>query len=424
MAGNLAIPSFVAGPRNDLATVDIYMRSDNQPVNNIQGPGTFLQASTGFDLRGGKSMLGSLPNLKNLLTQGKNLLNGKGDVAARLLGASSLISNGIRSLAPGVQSGILGSIGNVAKITATIGGITRQVSSGNIASIASIGSLINGISGNTNTFSLSDRGATVGAYAGVMNQALKAGIPNSFSAITSGITNKNVLTQIIGKVLPTVIGKSDLGSLTSIANIAAPGAIKLLSPNILNTFTSNFKSAPGTDFLGRIQNYTNINTTFTKIDPLWSVANRLTSSGTDNILNATALQSASLDFKKTFKTGVLSNPLATTSQQMLLVGSLFKSTNVISEINKLFPMTSLQALKPIVNNGFVNPQTLQNIRQTNTLGSSDPINGTTTSLQVFNNPDGSKREVSDITYPDGTRAIKTTTYSRTGAILSTTYTYR
>lgn len=357
MAGQLAIPTFVSGAKDDLAATDVYAQTSNVPINSVQVIEQRSSMLSASGLRGGVAAMGGLPNIQSLIATGKNLLSGTGDPLSRLTSAVGPLSSIARSLQPGLVSSILGGITDATKMVATLNGIKTSISSGNFTNVAGIGNLINTLSNGAANFSILDKGALTGGLSGIINQATKFGLPNSFGSVLTGITDKNIINTIAGKVLPGVVANSDFGSLSSMATLCSPGALKMLNPNVLSDFASNYTAPIGQNLEVTMGSYTDITDTFTKIDPPWATSVRVVNltveeaaehvSSTDEAVNVTAIQGCSPDFQKTLEVGIKSNPDATPKEQALLVASVFPPTDVHTEIKEQFPMSVLAGPRPI-----------------------------------------------------------------------------
>jgi hypothetical protein len=338
MTGTLATPTFVTGAKDILAAADVYARTSSTPINSVRVISNRTDMLNASGLRGGPSMANSLPQINSLILSAKSIAASNSDSLTRLTNASSVVSNALRTFAPGVTSGIIGNIGSSAKIIASVGGVSRQINSGNLTNVNAIGALINTISKGTGNFSIKDNGALIGTLAGVVIQAARNGIPNSFGSVLHGITDKNIINRIAAQVLPIIINKVDLSSLSTMSDSCSVGALKMINPSIISDVALNYTAPVGEDYLAKMGNYTSFTTTFAKIDPSWATTTRATENGLDNILNLTNLQGSTPDFQSMMAIGIRTDITATSDQQAMLLASVFPPTSVEKELLKQFPL--------------------------------------------------------------------------------------
>lgn len=358
MAGSpLAVPTFVTGARDDLATADVYTRVSSTPINNVQVITDRSNQFSASGLRGGPSMANSLPSITSLIATGKAVLSG-GDPLSRITGAAAVVSGALRTLSPGVQSGILGNIADGANIVASLGGVSRNIYPSNFNNVNAIGNLVNTMSNGSSNFSMRDSGALVGSLSGVIGQASRVGLPNTFGSVMSGVMDRNVINRVAAQVLPSIISSSDTGSLSSMASMCTPGALKMINPNIINNFTASYTAPVGQDYASTLTDYSQVKETFGKIDPPWASATRVTDIGLDEVINVTAIQGCSLDFRDTLSTGIRSNPSATPEEQALLIGTVYPPTDVHSEIRQSFPSTVIQSNSSSLDTTTQDPRTV------------------------------------------------------------------
>jgi hypothetical protein len=243
-----------------------------------------------------------------------------------------------------------------------LGGVSRQVLPSNLGNVSAIGGLLNTMSGGAGAFSIRDNGALTGGLAGVIGQAARMGVPNSFGSAMTGISSKNIINQVAGQVLPIVISKCDLGSLSSMSTMCSPGALKMMNPSIISNVASSYAVSAGQSYREQISNYTTVTETFGRIDPGWATTSRITSSGTDNAINITNLQGASPDFMTMMETGIRSDANATPETQALLVAREFPPTDVQSQLKEQYPSMIISEPKQPV---FTDPRTVAIINDAN-----------------------------------------------------------
>ena len=334
MAGTLANPTFVTGAKDDVAAADVYSQSSSAPINKIvdSSAGLSAAASSAKSLVGGKNMLGtvmgavlSASSLKTAINRGGDPLSRLTSVAGPLAGVMKLLPSGVGGLAGTLLSGIKGVTGAAVQI----GGITQILKSGaNLSSISAVGGLLNAV--NSGSFSMKDPMALIGATAGIVRGAIGSGIGAAFGRAVIHLRDNQALAQVASSVLPAITKGGDFISLQSMTNLLPAGTLKMFNPNVLNDVVQNFSL---TALPKSLTTYTDVITTFGKIEPDWMTASR----NDQPAVNLTVLQGASSDFSDLMETGLLTDPAATTQDKMAMFGTSFPPVSVTENLQTQFP---------------------------------------------------------------------------------------
>lgn len=345
MVAKLATPSFVAGAKDELATADVYTQTQETVINSIPEEG-----EAGFDegellgLRGGKAMLGEASlKLKSALPS-VNL----GELGARVQNAASEVTGGMRDMTGAGSEVLLGDIGaslpQYEDITTTVGDATAPIAPGaSFTDVKAVGGMIGGLSGDPSSFTLNDRGALVGTLSGVISSATKLGIPNAFGEVmkyqgmstSNAAVDKRAINQIAARVIPDVLRYSDLSSLSSIAQTATAGALRMLNPNLVGDFASGYRAPANTRVSDHGRTYNSATTTFTQIDPNWNQASR----GGQMLPSITSMQGASKDMQKVFQVGALLSTVP--ADKLQLLAARFRPQTVDQSLKERYPATCL-----------------------------------------------------------------------------------
>lgn len=355
MTRPLAFPSFVTGPKDDLAAPDIYKLVDGTPINKIvpfQAVDAFQEKKMDL-LAGAKGMLGDIKkgmtlanNLKNINLKGdplSQLANGNkalGMLTKALPPSMSGLAKGLGTYATGMMAGVKEAQGYIAKIN----GIKQTLKNGtDLAKISVIGNMINSVSCDTSVFSAEDRRATAGAYAGVIGVAMESGLQGAFGAVLKCEGNVGILNQVASACLPGTIMMSDLTSLGDMANKLRPGTIKGLNPGIIGDFNKMFSLPQGASSSSMGDMFSSATSTFSAIDPGWNVS----SFGGEQIGSLTCVMGASSDFERMMTTSIMTNQNPGADDYLMLAAVGEKPTDVKAELVQQFPMmTSLEAGPP------------------------------------------------------------------------------
>lgn len=336
----LAIPTFTAGPQDDLATKDVYGIKDSGIINKIaaasgsSGASGFLANKTDVlnKLTGGKlpslaSKLPAIPTQASILSR----------LGTSLPSLAPLLGTALRTFSAGSSSGILKAITSNAPILASIAGITSKISGGSIPGLSTMSGLLSGITrGNPlgGSFSLTDPKGMINGISGTINSITKFGIKGAAGPIISSLLpagNKSALSGIIRSTLPTLLKAGDRGSVGAMVGLLGPGLIKSYAPAVVNMITKNYaKSTP----IAGIKQTSSFNlSTFADTKVLlaganagWNLLRRQTSGPVTNI---TAVKNASVDFKSMITKGAFSSNSLT--DKLLLLGKNSLKTPSVTE---------------------------------------------------------------------------------------------
>lgn len=322
MAATLAVPSFRAGPNDQLAAVDVYTQKSNTVVNANK------------DVLAGFSF-GSVTSLLSSVTAGGRL-----NVSSLVSGSLSTISGSLgldpngalakvmKAATPALTSYVNSKISSnpaISKIVAQVGAVSKLIEPKNWTNAQSVTQSINTLTGGTG-IKLIDSGAANSIVAAVASQGISAGIPGVIGQIKGANipgVNWNSITQ---SILPTV---NKMGDTQALKALTADDLGKL--PTVTSSAITDFSSAYPTPTTpvsaAQYQaNYTDITSTFTQIKPDWLSASRTTDAGTvDNAFSLADLQNPTPEFSKTLQTGALASSAAD-DKLLLLCGTTPSAT--------------------------------------------------------------------------------------------------
>ncbi len=359
MASNvLAKPSFLTGPNDKLATVDVFSGTAAGIVNSI----TSLAAKYDVDLigmlRAGAAAAQVIPLVQGI-ANGNLLLNPQAAIA-RLLTASNVltaavganpVTSAFNALSDGLQS-TLSEAGQVmGQVEATVGGVVSTIMNGAVSDIQGLGGLINGFAG-ASTFLLTDNQALIGMAAGVINAAAKYGITGAFGAMVSQITNPHILNGIIRQTMPNLVVTSDLTSLQALVGAAGPAGISSINPSFLSSFTttynrnasgaSNAQSTPVSD----AATWNSIQSCYNAANPGWNYATRAGDSSAQSTIDLSSLQGGTDDFNSNLAAGVFASsttsPTVTatdTTTPFYALAPVFTGVDPNQQLANMYPNT-------------------------------------------------------------------------------------
>jgi hypothetical protein len=334
----LAQPSFFTGPQDTLATADAYT-ANGGVITAIKDQLSNLGISIPDILKGGKALASVLPIVTGI--KNGSLLTNPAALATRLLSSSAQITSAFKFLGSDVQNEILDGIDTLAPIAVTVGNLTTQIKTTNFNNLFQVGNLISSFTNDASAFGIVDKSGVASIVGTIVKQVGGYGIPNSFAAVTAGLNDAQMLSQAAGLSLPSVVSNSDWQSLKSISSALAPGAVTMLSPTIVSSFSNAFSRATnmgGTTGTAPM----NDSATFAGIMDAYNTTNSGWNSCTRNGTPAgdiSALTTGSSDFNTMVSNGVMSLSPGDPMQDVILAQQYGQQT-VMGNLQSNFPNTA------------------------------------------------------------------------------------
>jgi hypothetical protein len=382
----LAVPTFMTGVNDALAVADVYdlispgVITDIESVlseiadisNALLGSGLMntlalaesLEASvdTSAGVTSGNPATSStaltVPTASSTSQASVNGLAGGDAVTtptllSRLGTTSSQLNSAIRGLSANAQTTITAGLKNNASSVheVTLNGVTTQVRSASYSDIVQVAAIVNAFTGSTSATS-TDTQAFASIISGIVKICANLGLPNSFSAITSAITDVTILTAAVGLCLEAALVAGDLLSIVAMAQKLSPSVVVQANPNLVSTYVSNFGLSYypmlGYDTSQANEMLNAVTAALEQIDPTWNQGTRAGTSLTD----VTAWMGASPVFTQLL-TNAAKQAIADTAEASTgsgldqtnalayLFASVFPSMTVIQELEKDYPLVTL-----------------------------------------------------------------------------------
>ena len=371
MANSLVDTTFIAGPDDDMATVDVYGEVGAPgATNRIQafnveesqllggGFGSNLENAAKKAIDAAKSMASdAIGGMQNAFTQAINSANSaaskatslisgtaeqikvnKQELINRILGASSEFSSSMRGLTDDVNYQMLNAVPLRSDVMCEVDGIKSKISSTDLKSVRAIGEVINDVT-KTKLFSSQDTGALSAVLGSVVGAASNLGIPNSFKAITSTITDNKLLTAVTRVVIPQVLSSSNMQELRSISRTPAGRIVEAIVPGTVSQISKLYK-APTKRPRSAREDYSieGVLETITNFKPSWDQYQR---NPTDTAVNIIDLMGGSKDFKKLLKDSASD---LSDEKKVYMFASLINQASVGSSLKRDFPMICTTSL--------------------------------------------------------------------------------
>lgn len=342
MTPQLAKPTFLSGARDDLAAADVYTRTTGSVINSIRSILGADDIDLSAVLRGGDFLLKQLPIITGLTSGGSLILN-KDNLVARLLVSSNSLSRSITSLTGDLSNSLVSQVGlnlpSLGEVYSKVGDVVQRVGAASLSSIGALGTMINQITGQANLYSVVDKDALVGLYTGVVREATRFGIPNSFTSLMAGVVDPYIVQRVAAQALPQLINSSDTRGILAMTQRVAPGALTMGYPQALGDFTSKYRPPPGSMDSSRPAEFATVVSTYDAVQPGWNSCKRSTSSGPVQAVDVTRLQGGTLSFTQLVAAGVMSSSNPDT--KLYAIASLFAPTTVDRDLRTQFPRTVL-----------------------------------------------------------------------------------
>jgi hypothetical protein len=352
LTGSLASNTWTSTAKDSLLVKSVYTDvNGNSTINSIQNLFADIGLNLSDVLRGGKWLASQVPLITSLVKTGEAVLSQKG-LIARVMSASNLATGALSKLSAGATDGILGEVKDFGQVYASFNGVVQRVASTNLSDMNAVGGLINSWTGQNGLFSSDDQDGAVGFVSGLVHDCTSYGIPNSFGALASKLENTNLIAQVANRTLPSVIGASDVGSLSSMANTLGDKALLAMNPSTISQFSSSFSMPPQSTATDNTATFATVMSAYSAVDSGWNTGTRNTSSGSFNsMLNQGAQASSS------------------STQQLLQLATKLSTPSVASTLLQQFPTT------------LYRPNTIssQNISQPDTVGANPQLAAVTQS---------------------------------------------
>ena len=345
MTGKLALPTFVIGPEDKVATVDVYTETRDTVVNSIQDTAPAeKEGLLAKAMRGGKAMLKDLPAVVNMATMATQAMK-NGNPMQRIAGLSSVAAGALTKLSPDTAKSIFNMVGSATgPLSLAVGSASRLIPSTNLFNARVLTDTMNQITG-TNTCGLRDSSGLIATATGMINTAVGYGIPNSFSAFAKAgdFTEK---LRIASNVMPAISRMGDIYSASDISKNLPFGSMANMPNFSLNSVTGNYSRPMQCTANDYRTEYENIRDSLSSISPNWNYATR------DNVYTGEKIRipcvntmiNSSRDFQSIVGLGTVS--AAGRIDKLQILGSCYSQkmnrdifTDVYKGLDKFFSST-------------------------------------------------------------------------------------
>lgn len=331
-----ASTTWSTGATDELATADVYDTvAGGNPITDVKSFFDGIDFGLADLVRGGKFLAKNIPLITGLARGGMAIFD-RTSLTSRILGASTLFNSAFRDIAarnPDLSDGLLKTIKDTGGLYASVNGVIQRVASTSFTDINSVGRLINAYTGKNDLFSLEDMDGQVGMIAGIVNEATRFGIPNSFAGLTSQITNTEIVRRVADRVLPDVVASGDTLSLKAIGETMGARGTLSLNPNVIGDFSGKYVTPYMSTVTDTRAAFRNIFDAYEAVDDSWKMKDR---AGT-SVVNLNQILSGSKDFISVVSDGA--KALGQGNEKLFALANVVRRVDVEDDLKRRFPAT-------------------------------------------------------------------------------------
>lgn len=351
MAAVQSASVFQTGARDDLAVADAYKVTSTKVVSSIQDTLSQTEIDALPAVGSSKSLSTTLKTSMDFV-QKKTLeatdvvksvqpdqilktIDGSGDLTSRIKNANECLAKGMRTLSPGLAGDIMGGMRRKNSMYSRMGGKSRNLKPSAFETAMAIGGIVSCMTGNKDVAAVVDTGTRVGSLVGVVSAAAKNGVPNSFGALSTTMTDINTVNSVASGTLDSVLKYGDKDSLMCMADKTTPGTLKQMRPDVISTYAANYKLDTGATSKTMQAAFDESKTLLNKVDPSWGTTGRTGANGVQSsILDITKIQSASPDFFRSARASALKS--TSEEDKLFLIAGQYAKTDVGAELAAQF----------------------------------------------------------------------------------------
>lgn len=356
--GLLAKTTYVAGPNDAVAVIDVYKKPTSAVVNSWQDVG----ARVGLDISAafGGVGKGQISALLKLTSDGKIQLSAQG-ILNRMTGGNSPLASAFRDVSAGVKAAIALPGQLINSVSATINGTVRAVSAAAMDDVRGIASVINAATNGSYGISITDNGAMAGMVASVSLQGSALGLPKVFSTLSLSIQSPSVLNTAASMIMRTATKLGNYDLIADIASTSVGRQMGALYPNVISDMVQGYRLPANTNQATYPGQYVDMKDTMDAIVPDWdayyrnggtilstSALNKANRS-VDNLIVASAYSQGNSDMYSSLQAGTSAAENMTNDKVMMcarneiLIDGEPQVTNLISQ---RYPLVDSTTIKP------------------------------------------------------------------------------
>lgn len=334
----IASSTFTAGPKDDLASPDIYKLNPKKLINSIpvkanQITDLFSSISTKsgqFDIKGTLDKVSKTDIGNTVLDSVKEL-----GANARELGSdiTAKATTFLEKAAPGAKA-----------LSCKIGDYTNSINWKDVKEGAALVKAVQSVSGPNGVSNVINKAANTGIFSGMIEKAGDLGVTGVFDSIKTTVVENGLMVRMAKAATPYLLSKSNVKLLDELTRGGMGKALNTISPGFTKAFTSVYKQT-GSTRINKITTFNGLIDSFDRIDSDWD---KLLDS-TDGGASIVSLLAGSNAFKSIVYSGIMygidymSDEPAVMSKnarlEAMAMTSLYRESTVSEQIARYFPNT-------------------------------------------------------------------------------------
>lgn len=323
---------FSGAPTDNLATQDVYKVTDSGAKNTLFDAAKEQVTETAELLRKRPGIVSEAVQLARSAQTGTM---SKADIASRVANVlSGLGNNPLSKLSAAASSKVFNLLGvspETQKTLMTAGASGFQIFQyADVSSVRGITSLLGDLSGSSSLAKLFDLEAESALFSGVLDDAIRMGVPDSLDLVKQYASNEKVWKDAFVQSAGQAILSSDLATLNKIIDDTSAAQVLGENPNAITDLLTNFKllntETPDTYPAKLLL----LKTVLNKLNPTWWQYNR----GGQLVLDYGVMTTASDDAKKLLY-------LDSLYRDMALTAPFYDKKTVAAVTLELYPESSI-----------------------------------------------------------------------------------
>ena len=304
---NLALGSFIQGPSEEVAAVDVYdlgkeLTKDSKKLFTSVKEINEKADKTLYSFVNNPTQLADFIKVSSKTPDGVEV--DEGTFMYRITQTSSDLRHALSELGADVKNATMFKMSKdtKAKIECTIGDVKTLVSASKVRDINSLGNFVNKYT-NSNTFNKKDTGAISALLASVVAKTQELGITDVYNKFTGVIQDNAILRNMTKILVPIAIVKNYPKLLSQMASGPYSKIMNMIAPGITRDFVRGYSMKGGGGFGRPISTFDDFIGTVDRMTVGWGKTKR-EGAGDEEVFDLSDLVGGSRDFQRLLSTGV------------------------------------------------------------------------------------------------------------------------
>lgn len=334
MATKLAEALFVTGPADDLLVKDVYQLKDAAVQTRVAD----ILSEGSQHLKTALTQNGAVADLASVLEKGtKGITVNKEALTERLMQLSAGVRGQLRTLGTDLGDKVLGRFGTsveaVQKLRVQIGDAVANLKNlDDLNSAKGIMGLLGELSGDPEFAKHFDLEAEFALFSGILNEAIRLGIPDAIDFLRAQSHDPEVTRQILLNSVPSLLMQANLADLNKVLDEVGREALLIHYPTLLTDIVSRYWFPDGLEKHQYPEQLALLSTVLGKIDPDWYRTRR----NGEWITNLHVYSQGSVDCRTLWS-------LSTEHREPALFAREYPPTSILALAKRDFPHVPLTA---------------------------------------------------------------------------------